>query len=80
MSDSVTTIEVTALREEIAALRAEVDALKRANVLWGKKWVACGDSLTEGDYSKACQHYHEMTRFVVATTLDRDEPTQEKLT
>ena len=53
MSDSVNTIAIEALRAEIAALRSEVEALKRANVLWEKKWVACGDSLTEGDYSKA---------------------------
>ena len=32
-------------------LEALVQELLRANVLWGKKWVACGDSFTEGDFN-----------------------------
>ncbi len=31
--------------------RAEFEALKRSNVLWGKTLVACGDSFTEGDFT-----------------------------
>ena len=34
--------------EDLENLVAE---LLRANVLWGKKWVACGDSFTEGDFN-----------------------------
>ena len=27
-----------------------IDELQKSNVLWGKKWVACGDSFTEGAF------------------------------
>jgi len=33
-------------------LLLEIEALKKSNVLWGKSLVACGDSFTEGDFSK----------------------------
>ena len=45
--------ELQALREEVAQLKEAVAALERSNVLWGKKWISCGDSLTEGDYRNA---------------------------
>lgn len=28
-----------------------ITTLQQSNVLWGKKWVACGDSFTEGDFT-----------------------------
>lgn len=37
--------------ETESALRDEMEALQTGNILWGKKWVACGDSFTEGDFS-----------------------------
>ena len=45
--------ELCELREIIEAQKKEIEALKKANVLWGKKWFATGDSYTEGDYSHA---------------------------
>ena len=36
--------------EELTEL---VEALQKSNVLWGKKWVACGDSFTEGDFTNS---------------------------
>lgn len=36
--------------KKIDELTKLVEELKAANVLWGKKWVACGDSFTEGDF------------------------------
>ena len=41
------------LEQEVTALRGEIEELKKANVLWGKKWCAAGDSLTEGAYKNA---------------------------
>ena len=35
---------------EISNLRADIEYLKASNVLYGKKYVACGDSFTEGLY------------------------------
>ena len=35
------------------ALLERIEELERANVLWEKKWVACGDSFTEGDFTNA---------------------------
>lgn len=32
-------------------------ALLRSNVLWEKKWVACGDSFTEGDFKGSDEEY-----------------------
>ena len=34
-----------------------LEALLRANVLWEKKWVACGDSFTEGDFKGSDEEY-----------------------
>ena len=34
-----------------------LEALLRANVLWGKKWVAHGDSFTEGDFGGSSEEY-----------------------
>lgn len=34
-----------------------LEALLRANVLWEKKWVACGDSFTEGDFRESDVEY-----------------------
>lgn len=45
--------ELEELRALVYAQREEIEALKCANVLWGKKWFATGDSYTEGDYSHA---------------------------
>lgn len=46
------------LREECQILDSErtvmmdtIDVMQKGNILWGKKWVACGDSFTEGDFS-----------------------------
>ncbi len=43
--------ENEALRQELGALRERVDALEKANPLFGKKYYACGDSFTQGDFS-----------------------------
>lgn len=37
---------IDSLRAEIASLREEIAFLKQSNVLYGKKYVACGDSFT----------------------------------
>ena len=37
----------------INELLERIKALEEANVLWEKKWVACGDSFTEGDFNNA---------------------------
>ena len=34
-----------------------LEALLRANVLWEKTWVACGDSFTEGDFKESSEDY-----------------------
>lgn len=34
-----------------------VEELLRANVLWEKKWVACGDSFTEGDFKHSEEEF-----------------------
>ena len=34
-----------------------IEALLRSNILWEKKWVACGDSFTEGDFSDSDEEY-----------------------
>lgn len=46
------------LQEKMAALSARLDAmqediekLQKSNPLWGKKYVACGDSFTQGDFN-----------------------------
>ena len=39
------------LEQQIQDLKEQIACLQAANVLWGKKYVACGDSLTEGDFS-----------------------------
>lgn len=38
-------------KEETVVYSEDVEKLRNANVLYGKKWVACGDSFTEGDFS-----------------------------
>lgn len=43
--------KLNALELELVQLKAEIEALKRSNPLWGKKYYACGDSFTEGDFS-----------------------------
>lgn len=43
------------MNEEIKQLKEELEALKRANPLWGKKWFATGDSFTEGDFSHSAK-------------------------
>ena len=37
----------------INELLAKIQELQQSNVLWEKKWVACGDSFTEGDFTGA---------------------------
>ena len=34
-----------------------IEALMRSNILWEKKWVACGDSFTEGDFNGSEEEY-----------------------
>ena len=34
-----------------------IEALLRSNILWEKKWVACGDSFTEGDFNGSEEEY-----------------------
>lgn len=41
----------TELIEKCETLSALVETMEASNVLWGKKYVACGDSFTEGDFS-----------------------------
>ena len=41
--------------ETINELKAELEALKRSNPLWGKKWFATGDSFTQGDFSNSAE-------------------------
>lgn len=43
------------LNAKIAGLSGEIEALKRSNPLWGKKWFATGDSFTEGDFSHSAK-------------------------
>ena len=43
------------MNDGINELRAEIEALKRSNSLWGKKWFATGDSFTEGDFSHSAK-------------------------
>lgn len=35
----------------IKELNEQIAALRQSNILWEKKWVACGDSFTEGDFT-----------------------------
>ena len=39
------------LKKEIEELKLQIAALQASNPLWGKKYVACGDSFTEGDFT-----------------------------
>lgn len=39
------------LKKEIQDLKEQIARLQASNVLWGKKYVACGDSFTEGDFN-----------------------------
>ena len=41
--------------ETINELKAELEALKRSNPLWGKKWFATGASFTQGDFSNSAE-------------------------
>ncbi|MGV1118054.1 hypothetical protein ACQR3D_16500, partial [Clostridium perfringens] len=42
----------TTLKDIVKQLEEKIDILgKQSNVLYGKKWVACGDSFTEGDFT-----------------------------
>lgn len=43
--------ECEMLDSERTAMLDSIDEMQRGNILWGKKWVACGDSFTEGDFS-----------------------------
>lgn len=45
--------QLDTLESDLASMNNMVEALKASNPLWGKKWVACGDSFTEGDFSGA---------------------------
>lgn len=40
------------LEMELSSLRADNELLKASNILYGKKYVACGDSFTEGTYTR----------------------------
>ena len=43
--------ECEMLDSEKSAMQENLESLQKGNILWGKKWVACGDSFTEGDFS-----------------------------
>ena len=45
--------QLDTLESDLADMNRMVEALKASNPLWGKKWVACGDSFTEGDFNGA---------------------------
>lgn len=45
--------QLDTLESDLASMNKMVEALKASNPLWGKKWVACGDSFTEGDFNGA---------------------------
>ena len=38
------------LLKELKELKKQISDLQASNPLWGKKYVACGDSFTEGDF------------------------------
>ena len=38
-------------KKEIRELKEQLAQLQASNVLWGKKYIACGDSFTEGDFN-----------------------------
>ncbi len=39
------------MNESINELKEMIAELQKSNILWGKKWIACGDSFTEGDFT-----------------------------
>jgi len=39
------------MNKSINELKEMIAELQKSNILWGKKWVACGDSFTEGDFT-----------------------------
>lgn len=45
--------QLDTLEADLASMNKMVESLKASNPLWGKKWVACGDSFTEGDFNGA---------------------------
>ena len=45
--------QLDTLESDLADMNRMVEVLKASNPLWGKKWVACGDSFTEGDFNGA---------------------------
>lgn len=49
-AESVSETTVAYLKD-VEKLHKDVEKLHNANILYGKKWVACGDSFTEGDFS-----------------------------
>ena len=50
-------IDGEAEESDAASMQELLEALLRANVLWEKKWVACGDSFTEGDFKDSDEEY-----------------------
>ena len=49
----------------IEALKAEIEALRKSNVLWGKSLVICGDSFSEGDFTHWGEKEGENDRSVI---------------
>lgn len=45
--------QLDTLESDLASMNKMVESLKASNPLWGKKWIACGDSFTEGDFNGA---------------------------
>lgn len=45
--------QLDTLESDLASMSHLVETIKSSNPLWGKKWVACGDSFTEGDFNGA---------------------------
>lgn len=43
--------EIKKLSAQVGEMQAEITALQKSNPLWGKKYVACGDSFTQGDFN-----------------------------
>lgn len=51
MSETMQMGSVQKLIDEIQILKSQILLMQAANPLWGKKYVACGDSFTQGDFS-----------------------------
>jgi hypothetical protein len=43
--------QMAKLTAQVETMQAEITQLQKSNPLWGKKYVACGDSFTQGDFN-----------------------------